>query len=241
MTLNSCHEPDARLFCFPFAGTGPSLFRQWVGAIPSNTELIAVAYPGREARAEEPLFHTIEGLVEHIIPNILPLLDRPFVFFGYSMGALVSFELARMLSETHGLEPQHLFVSAARAPHLAELNPIHELGNADFLRSLIRLNGMPREVLASKEMIRYAFPILRADFAACETYRCDLGYLARFPITVFGGERDARVDKERLEAWRNFSAVSFRLNMVEGDHFFLRTHRDQLLGSLNRALGGIAY
>ncbi len=238
-TLSHCKQPASRLFCFPYAGSGPSVFKKWAGLLPTNVEVIGITYPGREARADEALLNSIEDLVDRLVPKITFLLDRPCVFFGYSMGALVSFELACKLSEFHGIAPQHLFISAAGAPHIPEPNPIHHLDNIAFFKALIKLNGMPREVLSSKEMIRYALPILRADFTACENYQRDLGSLVRFPMTVLGGDQDGRVDKRRLEAWRHFAGVAFKLSMFDGNHFFLRTHGDQIIASVRKVLSGI--
>ncbi|WP_219723246.1 thioesterase II family protein [Fischerella thermalis] len=47
-------------------------------------------------------------------------------FFGHGMGALVSFELVRLLRKQYNTLPVHLFVSAHHAPQIPDLDePIH--------------------------------------------------------------------------------------------------------------------
>ncbi len=55
-------------------------------------------------------------LVATLSRELLPLLDRPFAFYGHSMGALIAFALARQLRRQN-LLPVHLFVGGYFAPH----------------------------------------------------------------------------------------------------------------------------
>src|SRR5437764_15252250 len=102
-----------RLFCFPYAGGGGSLFRAWSREAPQSVDVCAIQLPGRETRFAEPAFTDVALLVERLYSTMLPLLNIPFVFFGYSMGALIAFELARTLQGQSGLGLKHLFVAAS--------------------------------------------------------------------------------------------------------------------------------
>jgi medium-chain acyl-[acyl-carrier-protein] hydrolase len=228
-----------RLFCFPYAGAGPSVFNDWKALLPEDVDLVGVVYPGRECRAGELPARDLHALVAPLAREIQPQLDLPYAFFGHSMGAYVAFELTRRLAR-EGLRPGHLFLSAAGAPHLPEPNRIHHLAGPDFLRQLLRLNGFPPEALRDAQLLRYALPILRADFTACETYRFEADAPAQSPMSVFGGDGDLRVDRARLEAWRQLAGVSFALRVFEGDHFYLRPQRQALLQCVRRELAGLA-
>jgi len=201
-----------------------------------DIEVCAIHYPGREMRSQEPSFRSLAELQEAIVPAMLPWLDKPFVFFGYSMGALISFELARTLTAETGLKPEHAFFVAASAPHLIEPRPIHELPDAEFLGELVKLNGIPQEVLDRADLIEYMLPILRTDFKVCETYKYSGGTPLQCPVTVFGGEQDPRVDRARLEAWALHSSMYFSSMLFPGDHFFIRTAERTLLRAVVREL-----
>jgi len=84
---------NVRLFCFPYAGGGASIFRTWANDVPTGVEVCPVQLPGRESRLIEQPFTRLSSLVQALAQAISPYLDVPFAFFGHSMGALISFEL----------------------------------------------------------------------------------------------------------------------------------------------------
>ena len=82
----------------------------------------------------EPPFTQLSPLIQALAQALFPLLDKPFAFFGHSLGALVSFELARQLRRQYALQPVRLFVSADRAPQIPHRDPpIHSLPEGEFL------------------------------------------------------------------------------------------------------------
>ena len=118
-------RPDAktRLFCFPPAGGGGSMFYQWPEGLPASVEVWSVLLPGRERRISEPAFLRMEPLVDELFPVLLPFLDRPFAFFGHSLGAWVSFEITRRSRQQGGPQPIWFFAAGASAPHVPRRNP----------------------------------------------------------------------------------------------------------------------
>src|SRR5260370_28895087 len=144
--LNS--QSTFRLFCFPYAGGGTSIFHTWKGMLPPDVTVCPIQLPGREKRLAEPPFTRISLLVRAMAHALRPFLNCPFAFFGHSMGALISFELARQLRRQKAPEPTYLFVSAQKAPQLPDLTPpLHQLAEADFVEHLHRLYGTPEAIL----------------------------------------------------------------------------------------------
>jgi medium-chain acyl-[acyl-carrier-protein] hydrolase len=164
--------------------------------------------------------------------------ERPFAFFGHSLGARVSFELARSLRRQGKRSPAHLFVSACPAPQRSAPHgrPIHALPKTAFLAELERRNGIPEEVLAKPEMLDLLLPMLRADFTVYETAVYSSEPPLECPITAFGGIEDPLVSREALAAWREQTAGLFQTVFFAGDHFFLRTAERELLQAVGQAL-----
>jgi len=226
-----------RLFCFPYAGGGAPIFRAWPDALPSTVEVCAIQLPGRGPRMMEKPFRRMPALVSALTDALLPLFDKPFAFFGHSMGAWISFELARRLQSKHRVEPLHLFVSGAGAPHVPSRElPLHALPEAELIKALGGLNGTPKELLESEELMQLMLPILRADFAVCETYAYRNGSILNCPITAFGGLQDRRLYRSDIKAWSAETNASFSMKMFPGDHFFLHTAATLLLPVLKAEL-----
>jgi medium-chain acyl-[acyl-carrier-protein] hydrolase len=229
-----CPRPDpaaaVRLFCFPYAGGGAGVFRRWAAQLPAGIELCAVQLPGREGRLRERAFDRMTHLVSALAAALRSDLDRPFAFFGHSLGALVAFELARRLRREGRSGPVHLFASGRRAPQLGTIGPPrHDLPEAQFREALRHLGGTPREVLDNDELMDLLSPTVRADFAVAETYRYEPGAPLDCPITVLGGQEDPNNPPDRLHAWAEHTHADFRVRMAPGGHFFLHSATARVL------------
>jgi surfactin synthase thioesterase subunit len=227
-------EARLRLFCFPFAGGLASFFRSWSDELPpdlqAKLELCAIRFPGHEMRRGEPLFTRLAPIVETLRTVVAGQPSIPFAFFGHSMGALVSFELARDLRRRKAPGPVHLIVSGHRAPQLPDLHPVlHRLPDAEFLAALRKYGGTPEEVLENAELVQLFMPILRADFAVVETYAYKPEAPLDCSITAFGGVEDGRVSRDELSAWQAQTGGAFSMRMFPGDHFYLRSLQSQFL------------
>ena len=75
-------NPQARLrlFCFPYAGAGASIFRTWSASLPADVEVCPVQFPGRATRLTETPFTRLAPLVDALAQAAQPppLLVAPF-------------------------------------------------------------------------------------------------------------------------------------------------------------------
>jgi medium-chain acyl-[acyl-carrier-protein] hydrolase len=200
-----------------------------------------VQLPGRGRLLKERPATRYDELLPALSSALAPHLDRPFAFFGHSMGATIAFELARRLRRERGLLPAHLFASGSPAPQLPDRHPrTFDLPEPEFIEELRQLNGTPREVLEHPELMELMLPVLRADFELVQTYRYTDAPPLECPVTALGGEQDSLVPREDLEAWRALTSADFDLRMVPGDHFFLQTSQQAVLRVVSEVLNGWA-
>ncbi len=230
------------MFCFSYAGAGASVYRDWPRAFSSQVDVKCIQLPGRENRLTEDPYTRLDNLVDDLATVIRPYLDKPFAFFGHSLGALVAFSLTNKLRSTSGPLPARLLVSGRRAPQLPPRKPpFYDLPDDEFIDEIRRMNGMQEELLANAELMEIILPILRADCTICDTYQYTPDSPLDCPISAFGGLDDEDVPQEDLAAWKDQTSQSFRIEMFPGDHFFLHEHKSALLQSISSDLETLAY
>ncbi|MBE2197923.1 MAG: thioesterase [Anaerolinea sp.] len=217
-----------KLFCFHHAGGRAMLFRDWQTMSRPEIQIIPVELPGRGSRLREDFFVQLQPLVSQLADTLQPFNDKPFAFFGHSMGALISFELARYLRYKNRNMPAHIFISAHRAPHLPQTHePYYKLPENIFLKKLQEISGTPSEVLDNPEFLELLLPIIRADFEICDTYHYHQERPLNCPITVFGGKQDPVVSASLLPQWEIHTANKFEFYAFHGHHFYI--HQAQQL------------
>jgi surfactin synthase thioesterase subunit len=213
-----------RLFCFHHAGGSAQVFHDWPGRLPPSVEIGAIQLPGRGHRLGEPHISRLLSLSRIIAQELLPYLDKPFVFFGHSMGALLCFETARNLRRENQRQPAHLFVSATEAPHRrSREESLSGLPKNALVEKLHEYGGAPVEVLQNDELLDLMLPTVRADFELCENYEYLSESPLECPMTIYGGLEDHKVDAERLAAWREMTVGACEIRMFPGGHFYFNS------------------
>lgn len=231
------HSARLRLFCFPYAGGGSLIFRDWQKYFSDKIEICAVNLPGRGARITEPAISDMPTLVKLVKDGLMPYFDRPFAFMGHSMGAALSFELTRLLRHLGLPLPVKLIVSASSAPHVPSLEPkCYDLPEPELIEELRRLNGTPPEVLNNKELLSILLPLIRADFSVCQTYEYKEEPPLDIPITVLRGSLDHDIPEESAMAWQEQTTSDFNCITLEGDHFFCHSAKDKMIEIISREL-----
>ncbi|MFT4173960.1 MAG: alpha/beta fold hydrolase [Rhodocyclaceae bacterium] len=226
-----------RMFCFPFAGGGSAAYRGWSAALPESVELVACQLPGRENRIAEEFVTDIARVVDILQDEIAPYLDRPFVFFGHSMGGSICFELARRLlrdGTAHNL--RKVLVSACRPPHRRdEREYIGRLPEKEFIARLKDLDGTPDEFFQMPELMEVFIPILRADFCLAESYVHYEAPALPVALEALAGIDDS-ISLDHMAEWRRYTRADFRLTAFNGGHFFINSQRALVLDALQAAL-----
>ena len=221
-----------RLICFPYAGGCASAFLEWERALSPDLELVVVQMPGRGVRFLEPPYQTMQDLVYDLIASLERFRDKPFIFFGHSMGARVAYELTLTLYRYQRKLPIHFISSASSSPNSEKIrDPIHQLPDREFLKMLASMQGTSEEVLQNEEIMRLLIPSLRADFKIIENYSTAAKVVLPCGISVFAGDKDDIKD-EQLKAWFPLFKECTGIHMISGGHFFIRKNSEGVLSAI---------
>jgi medium-chain acyl-[acyl-carrier-protein] hydrolase len=209
-----------RLLCFPYAGGSATVFRGWERSVPDGVEVLSARLPGRADRWREEPFTDLDLLVAALAGPTSEYIDEPFAFFGHSMGALISFELARRLRRDHGCEPTHLFVASCNPPLADVPMPVLATLDDEKLRAKLVDLGLADEVLAEEELMDALLPLVRADLHIADGYVDRDGKPLNCPMTAFHGRRDPMVSESDMASWAEGTTGPFTLRQVQSAHLF---------------------
>jgi medium-chain acyl-[acyl-carrier-protein] hydrolase len=169
---------------------------------------------------ERPLTQ-MQDVVDLFVRAAAPLLDRPVVLLGHSMGAAVAFAVAHRL----GSSVAHVFVAGRSAPLGRHPGALHTLDDEALERYLARLGATPPIIFEDPDLRADVLAIVRADLTLNDDYWTDRP-LGATPLTVLGGRDDPDVSPDALEAWRFLTGGRFRRVILPGDHFFITSSRE---------------
>jgi medium-chain acyl-[acyl-carrier-protein] hydrolase len=224
------------LLCFPYAGGGTWIFREWIRQLAPEIAVCAVKLQGRGDRFREAPAIDMRELARTIAAATAGTLHRPFAVFGHSMGALLAFEFVRELAHAHGLNPVRLIVSAAHAPsRRPERKALHALPDAEFIKAVQATYSHPHMKHVDPEVLDMLLPALRADIKMLETYAYIPGEPLTCPVSVFAGRGDPLSPSDR-QAWTTHTRGPVRLTEFEGGHFFLHESLPAVLAEIRRLL-----
>jgi len=226
-------NPRLRLFCLPYAGGSPSVFRTWVQRLPADVELVAIRLPGRESRFAEEPYTDWSTLTHDVAEALRPLLDVPFVLFGHSFGGMVGYEIARALTGQGTANLEALIVSGCRSPLVRpEHRAPYDAPSEALWAWLGEIDGTPAEVLENPQLRAMTEPTLRADLKLADAWS-GAADIVDLPIVSFGGAKDPIVPRQQIEGWRNFTARAYRHVEFAGGHFFIQTLEAEVVAEIS--------
>lgn len=230
-----------KLFCLPYAGGSSSIYSRWNKRLGDIIEVQSIELSGRGRRYNDPLYdsvgQTVDDIYRMIEPDIATAPD--YAIFGHSLGGLLAYELIHKIKSERKPCPIHAFFSGSKAPNVwVKDEKTYDLPDQEFKQKVFEMGGTPREILESQELLELFLPILRADFKINETYeyaekteRIDCG------ITVISGKKED-VKLHELTEWRKHTEGECKFFVLDGDHFFINTHTDDVLKIVSSILTG---
>jgi surfactin synthase thioesterase subunit len=226
------------LVTIPFSGGNAYSYREFFSHLPDWIEPLPLELPGHGKRMAEPLLDEAHAMAEDLAGMMAGRWTSRTAIYGHSLGALLAYHLARIAIDAGACRPLHLFVSGHTGPgSIRRGPPRHDLPRAEFIAMLGELGGSVGEALENEELMELFEPILRADFAAADTYRPRETPALDVPITAMIGRDDEGTPSEEL-TWRAATRDVLMMKVFDGGHFFINDHAKSLARSIGEALNG---
>jgi surfactin synthase thioesterase subunit len=229
------------LLCLPFAGGGAGFYRAWRDLPPGCPDIVPLQLPGREELFLDPPYRDAAAAAEDLGKRAAELLRGydGYALFGHSLGAVLAFECARVLTGLDDVaDPRHLFASGSPGPWTGRTERATGLPDEEFIARVERFAGYRHDALDDPELRELLLPLLRTDVEMHESYEPRTRDPLSVPITALRGDADELVDEDQAGQWRAATAVEFRYVTVPGRHMYLADSPAALLETVARTLAG---
>jgi medium-chain acyl-[acyl-carrier-protein] hydrolase len=241
--ISSGRQLPRAVVCIPHAGAGPRAYFTWKYALGGAATIWAACLPGREKRSHERPLDTIGSMADSLQEPLSGLDADEVILFGHCSGSLVAYELAhRAASDPACPRCVCLVVSAHRFPADPpdESSLIADLPLRKFTARLRRMGGMPGRLLSDPEFVAMIEPVMRADFGAAEHYIVPTGRRPLdIPVVAVGGREDGVVPSGELAGWSAATTGDFRVQLLEGSHFYFLEKPEVLYRFLRELLAAL--
>jgi surfactin synthase thioesterase subunit len=228
-------DAGLRLFLFPHAGSGASIYKDWPALLPADVAYQCVQLPGRQDRRDDETFTEMKPLVTALHEALVAELDdRPYAFFGHCMGAQLAYRLAVEIERSGGRGPVLIGASGWAPEGFLTVTldqaymPEHEL--LDWIRTL---GSVPREIMDSPEALAMVIPAMRADLAVVSSYVDDEAGV-RCPVATYSGRSDQLMQPGAMASWVPRTPNYLGNSEFPGDHFYINSNALAITGDLLR-------
>lgn len=212
-----------RVIAFSYAGGSAMLYKNLFNPKDlNNIEVFGIEIPGRGKRFHEKRIVNIYDLIEKLKLVVDPLYTpKNTIILGYSLGALLAYEIALYLQE-QGKLLHALCIIARTPPHLSNSKEKRgNYSNTELKKAMIKLNGTPQDILNSEDVLKFYLEILKDDFKLVDSYCFKKIKILSSPLYIYGGLYDNEVSFLELNQWNKYTKSNFKLRLFNGNHFFV--------------------
>lgn len=225
---------NIKVFAFPNAGGTAKLF-QGLKRILSEKgiELIDLDYARHGKRAGDPAYASFsemsDDMAQIVRKNMMPG-DR-IVLFGYSMGALVAYDIfTRCFSDEERRKVSHLYLAAHEPPHIEFCGAKYADCDEDtFISGMKDMGGLDERLLGNPRFLGIFLDQIRSDYRLINSYIWNgKKKTLNIPTTVFYCEEDTPL--KRICQWKEYveDPALFSIQAFSGGHFFIRGHAEEI-------------
>lgn len=214
------------LFAFPHAGAGSTVFK-YLREDLSGTGVTAVpaVLPGRERRLAEAPYEDMRSLLaafeEMARADGYAAFMGDYALLGHCSGALVAYEIARLLERAPGRDPRLLVVCSCLPPPRIRNTGMSGLSTEELFRRTASMGGTPDRLLTNPDFLQMVERPLRADWVLFDGYVHDPAPKLSTPILAVRGVSDPDLGPGDLELWRDQTDGAFATTELRSGHWAL--------------------
>ncbi|MGW4400385.1 thioesterase II family protein [Amycolatopsis nivea] len=227
---------ELELFSFAHAGAGSTVFSSLRQALARTGIAVAPAVlPGRERRLRDAPHREIGGLLAEFermaLADGAEAFAGEYALLGHCSGAIVAYEVARLLEAAPGPGPRLLVVVSCLPPPLIRDTGTSGLPTRELFARTAALGGTPDALLGNEDFLDMIERPLRADWELFDGYRHRPGPKLAAPILAVRGRDDPDLSAAELARWQDETTGSFSTLELDAGHWALTAAGAEVLAA----------
>jgi surfactin synthase thioesterase subunit len=223
-----------KLFAFPHAGAGPTVFnflREALGR--SDTSVIPAVLAGRGRRIRAAPHESMDTLLAEF--EDMARRDQYSAFtgnyglLGHCSGALVAYEIAKILVRLPCPDPQLLAVCSCLPPPVVRDTGASRLPTRELLAQTAMMGGTPVALMDDRDFLEVLERPLRADMRLYDGYVYQPSARLPIPILAVRGTADPDISSADLRLWHDHTSREFVMKDADAGHWTLTQEGSSVL------------
>jgi surfactin synthase thioesterase subunit len=232
------------LFAFPHVGGGSAVFNPLRAALRQrDVALCAAVFAGRERRLREEPHRSMDSLLAEFTDlaerDAYSAFQGDYALLGHCAGALVAYEIAKLLVRAPCHSPRLLVVCSCSAPPQCADTGISRLPIEQLIARTAAMGGTPGALLADRDFREVMERALRADWLVYDGYRYRPAPELPLPLLAVRGAGDASVPADELSMWGDQTSAMFLTAELDCGHWVLDEGSAELAREISAALSAI--
>jgi medium-chain acyl-[acyl-carrier-protein] hydrolase len=225
------------IYTIPAAGMSKNAFQSWNDHLNDQLVLKSLEISGRGGKMDKRLNGTIEECAKELSDEILDDLEanQDYSILGHSVGAIIAFEIVRLIEKRNHKRPTNLIVLSKNPPDNIDQVRIHELPDEIFLEHINKFDGLPFGMRNNRLYRRLFLPILRNDVMLSEKYYKDDTHKICTPIHCFVGDEEMDTVDNTMH-WVEFTKANFNHIVLKGGHFNYLTSPQKVCNEIDKII-----
>ncbi|MEW2117015.1 alpha/beta fold hydrolase [Streptomyces sp. NPDC005474] len=231
-------DSGVRLIAFHHAAGSAASLLPVAKAMPDDCEAYLFELEGRFGDGpdehEPASVSDFQAAADRFRKDFIPLLDRPTLIVGHSLGALFAHNLLASLPAERLSHVLAFVASACKGPaavaaaSIMPPAPFTHRTRQMVMNDLRKFGGMPDEIFSDPELVEIAVTLLGRDLHLADTYALPDAPPVNAPYLVWYGADDATLSEADLTSWADASALPAEYRRFPGGHFFLFQQREPI-------------
>jgi surfactin synthase thioesterase subunit len=214
------------LFAFPHAGAASTVFNGLREQLRHNgIGLSAAVLPGRGRRVRQAPHRRMADLLAEFEAvaraDEYAAFQGDYALLGSCSGALVAYEVAKLLVQAPCANPRLLVVCSCMPPRGVFDTGMGRLPTAELLGQTASMGGTAPQLMQDADFVAILERALRADWEIYDGYQYRPAEPLPVPILAVRGAEDTYVDAVDLGVWREQTSEEFRLAQLDSGHWAL--------------------